>query len=96
MKKKRRRANDAQLLAEERKEAERKEALKAEQDAFLAETKQVETSQKAALIKDGLILPRFNILGAPKQSGFEPFAMGFANKRAKRKRRKRKKVSAYD
>mmetsp|Transcript_21152 Transcript_21152/g.29556 ORF Transcript_21152/g.29556 Transcript_21152/m.29556 type:complete len:148 (-) Transcript_21152:165-608(-) len=77
-------------------EKARKEELKELRRQFLEESKLNEISERNRLLKaEGIILPKSNIMGAPSQSGFQPFGDYFTHKNKRRKRR-RKRISAYD
>ncbi|GAB5360284.1 hypothetical protein AAMO2058_000614800 [Amorphochlora amoebiformis] len=74
----------------------RKEELKALRERFLEDSKEEQKSERQRLLNDeGLVLPKYNIMGDPKMSGFQPFGDEFAIKH-KRRKRKRKRINARD
>eukprot|EP00471_Norrisiella_sphaerica_P010043 CAMPEP_0184495374 /NCGR_PEP_ID=MMETSP0113_2-20130426/31110_1 /TAXON_ID=91329 /ORGANISM="Norrisiella sphaerica, Strain BC52" /LENGTH=276 /DNA_ID=CAMNT_0026881531 /DNA_START=71 /DNA_END=901 /DNA_ORIENTATION=- len=95
---KRRKKSSGFRIGEEDTEEEkrRKEELMLLRRQFLNDSKKNEENERQRLLKEeGIILPKANIMGAPAQSGFQPFADAFAIKH-KRRKRKRKKISAHD
>lgn len=79
------------LFAEDKAGKARSKELKRLRKQFLEDTKQQEASMREKLLKEeGIILPKYNILGTPGQSGFEPFANVFKNPAIKRKRKRRR------